>query len=170
MHFIKPWTNTKGKKILDHPVNTLWRSPQNTFKIFIPELLNLYSLNFYSAHLFTTPFHIVCWVYSIHSLIHIPIDNHRWRKSKNQIVEDIGQHPQMAIVAHFLKGMLHLLIKIKKPKNICCCLLVSQGWGISLAPWTLPLELVDLSRWFFTYLERNLHCRYEGIHVIWSYF
>ena len=125
MHYEKPWTNTKGKKILDHPINTLWSSPHKQFVSFYTFYQSYFQS--YLLHLFATTFHIVCWVYSIHSLIQIPIDNHRWRKSENQIAEVGGPHPQTIVVAHFIKVYCICFIKIRKSQNICYFLLVSQG-------------------------------------------
>ena len=128
MHYEKESTNTMGKEILDHPINTLWRSPhKKKFHTFYS------SVTFsHIAHRSSTPFHIVCWLYSIQSLIQTPVDNHRWRKLENHIVEAIRPHPQTAAMAHFIKVCCICFIKIRKSKNICCCLLVRQGWVFHL--------------------------------------
>ena len=130
MHYEKPWDNTMGNKILDHPINTLWSSPHKQFVSFYTFYQSYFQS--YLLHLFATTFHIVCWVYSIHSLIHIPLDNHWWRKLENQIVGAIGPHPQMAGVAHFIKVCCICFIKIRKSKNICCCILLRLGWVFPL--------------------------------------
>ena len=54
MHYIKPWTNTMGNKILDQPIETLWRSPHIDFFLLLVTL--------FVCHTFATYFHITLYV------------------------------------------------------------------------------------------------------------
>ena len=87
-----------GKQIIGSPY-------KYNVKVSPQQLFNFLFLNFsiLMHHTYSTPLHVVCWVYTIHSLIQFPFAKPKWRKLENQVVGANRPHPQMVAVAHFIK-------------------------------------------------------------------
>ena len=112
-----------GKKILDHPINPLWRSPYKHF-LWIIFLVTPFTLLTLLPHLSTlyvefTPY--TPWF--IFPLTTIGGENRR-------TVEAVRPHPQTTTVAHFIKVCCICFIKIRKSKNNSFVYCLRQGWKL----------------------------------------